>query len=347
MSNIGSRCKVMHGNANKTSGGLTKEDLMYNKQGKIVSIKMSKNAKKEKRLEKAGWTVQEGVFGAIPMKGGVEDEPLISSPGSPNRGETKPIKRAPFTKASPEYNAEQLRNKAISIAIKMEHDLTKAKMINNREGANPNNAIFINKDPKILEVYKIGLWQDDELCIRNEVKTYLYLMTCRPNDINIHYPEMLNIEIIPGTRYAILTLRFIENLTPISFKNNSSSNNKILKDEALHYLNDLHIQHNDEEKNLFSHIINGKKTFLCMDFEASFIDNTFNNEILQELNNFYKHNNRINYNNNHNNHHHYNNYENNHNNNHNNHHDNNYENNHKHKRIKSIPFPSWNNKNNN
>ena len=44
MSNIGSRCKVMHGNANKTSGGLTKDDLMYNKQGKIVSIKMSNNA---------------------------------------------------------------------------------------------------------------------------------------------------------------------------------------------------------------------------------------------------------------------------------------------------------------
>jgi len=54
MLNIGSRCKVMHGNANKTSGGLKKEDLMYNKQGKIVSKKMSKNAKKEKRLEKAG-----------------------------------------------------------------------------------------------------------------------------------------------------------------------------------------------------------------------------------------------------------------------------------------------------
>ena len=33
---IGSRAKVMHGNAQKTSGGLTKSQLKYNKQGKIV-----------------------------------------------------------------------------------------------------------------------------------------------------------------------------------------------------------------------------------------------------------------------------------------------------------------------
>ena len=36
---IGSRAKVMHGGAEKTVGGLTKNDLMYNKAGRIVSKK--------------------------------------------------------------------------------------------------------------------------------------------------------------------------------------------------------------------------------------------------------------------------------------------------------------------
>ena len=45
--NIGSRAQVMHGNAKKTSGGLTKKQLKYNKQGKIVSKKASALAKKK------------------------------------------------------------------------------------------------------------------------------------------------------------------------------------------------------------------------------------------------------------------------------------------------------------
>ena len=36
---IGSRAEVMHGNAKKTAGGLTKADLMYNDNGDIVSKK--------------------------------------------------------------------------------------------------------------------------------------------------------------------------------------------------------------------------------------------------------------------------------------------------------------------
>jgi hypothetical protein len=38
---IGSRAKVMHGGAEKTAGGLTKEHLRYNKSGRIVSVKRS------------------------------------------------------------------------------------------------------------------------------------------------------------------------------------------------------------------------------------------------------------------------------------------------------------------
>jgi hypothetical protein len=70
---VGSRAQVMHGNAKQTGGGLKKKDLKYNKQGKIVSKKMSAMAKKEKRLQKAGWVTQKGVFGAVrTMKGGVK-----------------------------------------------------------------------------------------------------------------------------------------------------------------------------------------------------------------------------------------------------------------------------------
>lgn len=62
---IGSRAAVMHGNAHHTSGGLTKKDLKYNKHGRIVSVKKSAKAKKEKRLEKAGYKTKKGKFGFI------------------------------------------------------------------------------------------------------------------------------------------------------------------------------------------------------------------------------------------------------------------------------------------
>jgi hypothetical protein len=72
MQRVGSRAQVMHGNAKQTGGGLKKKDLKYNKQGKIVSKKMSTRAKKEKRLQKAGYTTRKGQFGAVRiMKGGV------------------------------------------------------------------------------------------------------------------------------------------------------------------------------------------------------------------------------------------------------------------------------------
>ena len=71
MQRVGSRAQVMHGNAKQTAGGLKKKDLKYNKQGKIVSKKMSAMAKKEKRLQKAGYITKKGQFGAVrSMRGG-------------------------------------------------------------------------------------------------------------------------------------------------------------------------------------------------------------------------------------------------------------------------------------
>lgn len=44
---IGSRAKVWHGGAEKTSGGLTKDDLEQNKYGRIVSKKRSQTMKQK------------------------------------------------------------------------------------------------------------------------------------------------------------------------------------------------------------------------------------------------------------------------------------------------------------
>ena len=62
---VGSKAQVFHGTAHKTSGGLTRKDLMKNKHGRIVSRKKSAKAKKEKRLEKAGYKTRKGKFGAV------------------------------------------------------------------------------------------------------------------------------------------------------------------------------------------------------------------------------------------------------------------------------------------
>ena len=64
---IGSRAQVHHGTAYKTSGGLNKEHIIMNKHGHIVSKKKQATAKKEKRLEKAGYFTKKGVFGAVRM----------------------------------------------------------------------------------------------------------------------------------------------------------------------------------------------------------------------------------------------------------------------------------------
>jgi hypothetical protein len=65
MKTFGTRAEVIHGNAKKTTGGLTKKDLMRNKHGEIVSRKKHFQAKKDKRLEKAGYFTKKGVFGFV------------------------------------------------------------------------------------------------------------------------------------------------------------------------------------------------------------------------------------------------------------------------------------------
>jgi hypothetical protein len=61
----GSRAQVVHGTAYKTSGGLTKSNLLMNKNGRIVSKKKHLTAKKDKRLVKAGYGTKKGKFGYV------------------------------------------------------------------------------------------------------------------------------------------------------------------------------------------------------------------------------------------------------------------------------------------
>ena len=76
---VGTRAQVMHGTADKTSGGLQKKDLKYNKGGKIVSKKKSGSAKKDNRLVKAGYKTEKGKFGAV-YQGPTESKEKKKSP---------------------------------------------------------------------------------------------------------------------------------------------------------------------------------------------------------------------------------------------------------------------------
>ena len=55
----------MNGTAYKTSGELTKDDLVVNKHGRIVSKVKYNTSKKERRLEKYGYFAKKGKFGYI------------------------------------------------------------------------------------------------------------------------------------------------------------------------------------------------------------------------------------------------------------------------------------------
>jgi hypothetical protein len=83
---IGTRAQVWHGTAYKTSGGLTKGDLIQNKAGRIVSKAKYHSAKKEMRLVKAGYGTKKGKFGFVKLnksskRGGEGVQMEISSMG--------------------------------------------------------------------------------------------------------------------------------------------------------------------------------------------------------------------------------------------------------------------------
>jgi hypothetical protein len=62
---FGSRVQVWNGTAYKTPGELTKSQLYFTKNRRIVSRKKHFTAKKEKRLEKYGYFATKGKFGFV------------------------------------------------------------------------------------------------------------------------------------------------------------------------------------------------------------------------------------------------------------------------------------------
>ena len=65
---VGSRAQVYHDNAYKTPGGLTKEQLVMNKHGRIVSKSKFASASREQRLSRHGYDAKKGKFGYVRSK---------------------------------------------------------------------------------------------------------------------------------------------------------------------------------------------------------------------------------------------------------------------------------------
>ena len=86
---IGTRAQVWHGTAYKTSGGLTKGDILQNKNGRIVSRAKHASAKRENRLVKAGYGTQKGKFGAVKLNGKSSRRHSKRSRGSRRHGKKR------------------------------------------------------------------------------------------------------------------------------------------------------------------------------------------------------------------------------------------------------------------
>ena len=64
----GTRAQVWHGTAYKTSGGLTKDHLVYI-NGRVKSKSKHISAKKDNRLVKHGYVTRKGKFGTFKVNG--------------------------------------------------------------------------------------------------------------------------------------------------------------------------------------------------------------------------------------------------------------------------------------
>ena len=99
---IGSRAEVWHGSAKKTSGGLTKAQLMKNKAGRIVSRKKHFSAKKDNRLVKAGYKTKKGQFGFVKV-------------GSKKRGRGKKMRGGMYHSLA---NASDYKHSSIDVQMR-------------------------------------------------------------------------------------------------------------------------------------------------------------------------------------------------------------------------------------
>ena len=85
---VGSRAEVFHGSAQRTTGRLTKDDLMKNKAGRIVSRKRHDAGKTALRyLHAKGYIAVKGVFGC---KKGKADANIDTTTTQPATSATPP-----------------------------------------------------------------------------------------------------------------------------------------------------------------------------------------------------------------------------------------------------------------
>ena len=256
MLRVGSRAQVMHGNAKMTGGGLRKNDLTYNKAGKIVSKKMSKMAKKEMRLQKAGYITTKGVFGVKKMSGG---EP------------------SPPKKQRVNYKVNVIPQEIIDECKKDFSDTihnTEIKRFTQKT-SNPFNTYFvikINGEDKYF--IKCGRWERTDRCIKNEVIAYTRLFQMYPDDCNGDYPiyaKMITYAKNEDKDNGCIALRFVENtVLP------DDSKSDVIK-EGLTYLKKAGIFHHDIATNIKIHKHTNKPFIL--DFEGS---QTFTTELDKE-----------------------------------------------------------------
>ena len=105
MKSVGSRAEVFHETAKKTAGGLTKNDLFRGKDGRIKSKRASALAKKNNQLEKAGWGVKKGEFGAVRLGEGDAKSTRRSSTRSPRRSAARRAARRSATRRAARRSA--------------------------------------------------------------------------------------------------------------------------------------------------------------------------------------------------------------------------------------------------
>lgn len=94
---IGSRAQVMNGTAKKTSGGLVKKDLKYNKGGDIVSRKNSARAKRTESPALKAW--RSSVKQAYKLPKYSKKTFILIKKGSPFYKDVKKIYKAKMAKA--------------------------------------------------------------------------------------------------------------------------------------------------------------------------------------------------------------------------------------------------------
>jgi len=99
---VGSRAQVWHGTAYKTSGGLTKTNLIKNKSGRIVSKNKHIQSSKEKRLLQHGYGYKKGKFvlskKSRKIKGGNTEQLITETTDSTL--EKKPVSSSFFSSLS-------------------------------------------------------------------------------------------------------------------------------------------------------------------------------------------------------------------------------------------------------